>query len=568
VRAVQDAEDAFQATFLVLVRKAKSIRTRELLANWLYGVACRTARRARIAAVRQQAREKQVMRLPELATPGREPWDDVRELIDVELDRLPHKYRVTVVLCDLEGKTHQEAARLLGWPVGSVSGRLVRARDLLARRLARRGLPLGAGALAVGLAQEVTAAPPAAAVSATVKAGALVLAGEGASVMSPAVWALTKGVVRAMWWSKIKVVAVLSLAAFLCGGVALLSQSAPQAGQPGAATQAKGEKPDPAPQDKGGTKDNKPVDEKPVQEPKGTSLPDPGPFGKVTAGWQLGAKLNNVSSVAGGVVLLTVTLKNVSKQSLKYGESNPGFDYFWGITVKDANGQPVPKTKFGAQWEGLNEIFKYVQRTVKPGYQVVTILNLSRNFDLSMPGKYTITVKHPYATKASGGDVEVVANPVQLEITPADRPSITVDDALRAKIKEPEGKFGAGLSAAGIGPIGKDFQKRIKELEGKAVLDLIGEDNIKGIQLFHPAPGDAKGKGHIHEAEFVNALRTGKFVKRDTIEYALKTCSECVVETPQGNYRLGIYYEPVAYLVLPNGESYWFFYGENIKYSC
>jgi RNA polymerase sigma factor (sigma-70 family) len=109
------AEDAFQATFLVLARKAPAVRPPELVGPWLYGVACRTARKARAAAARRHRRERLTAEVPEPmpATPDRAP--DWRPLIDAALARLPAKYRVPIVLCDLEGKGHHEAARLLGW---------------------------------------------------------------------------------------------------------------------------------------------------------------------------------------------------------------------------------------------------------------------------------------------------------------------------------------------------------------------------------------------------------------------------------------------------------------------
>jgi RNA polymerase sigma factor (sigma-70 family) len=106
----QDAEDAFQATFLVLVRKARSVRRRDMVGNWLYGVANQTARKARAMAAKRRTRERQVTPLPEV----REPADSSAELellLDQELSRLPDKYRTAIVLCDLEGKTRKEAAR-------------------------------------------------------------------------------------------------------------------------------------------------------------------------------------------------------------------------------------------------------------------------------------------------------------------------------------------------------------------------------------------------------------------------------------------------------------------------
>src|SRR5208283_330735 len=109
----EDAEDAFQATFLVLVRKAASIVPREMVGNWLYGVAYRTARKAKAAAARRHLKEREVRHMPHPEPTGDEMWQELRPLLDRELHRLPDKYRVPVVLCDLEGKTRKEAARQL-----------------------------------------------------------------------------------------------------------------------------------------------------------------------------------------------------------------------------------------------------------------------------------------------------------------------------------------------------------------------------------------------------------------------------------------------------------------------
>src|SRR5262249_8620240 len=118
-----DAEDAFQATFLVLLRKAASLASRELLANWLYGVAYHTALKARATAAKRGARERQVTDMPEPDVAPPDPWHDLQPLLDQALSRLPDKYRVPIVLCDLEGKTRKEAARQLGVPEGTVAGR-------------------------------------------------------------------------------------------------------------------------------------------------------------------------------------------------------------------------------------------------------------------------------------------------------------------------------------------------------------------------------------------------------------------------------------------------------------
>src|SRR5262245_28258587 len=134
-----DAEDAFQATFLVLVRKAASVVPRGMVGNWLYGVAYRTATSAKAMNARRRAKERAAAR-PEAREEER--WTDLRPVLDEEMSRLPEKYRVPVVLCDLEGRTRREAARQLGWPEGTLSTRLRAGRGLLARALGRRGLAL------------------------------------------------------------------------------------------------------------------------------------------------------------------------------------------------------------------------------------------------------------------------------------------------------------------------------------------------------------------------------------------------------------------------------------------
>jgi RNA polymerase sigma factor (sigma-70 family) len=142
---VQDAEDAFQATFLVLARKAATIRDPNLLGNWLYGVASRIARKARASLNRRRRHEKRARLLSLSQAPPAVESNDLRPLLDQELSRLPERHRAAVGLCYLEGKSNAEAARLLRCPTGTVKGRLARARELLRRRLVRRGL----GALAL-----------------------------------------------------------------------------------------------------------------------------------------------------------------------------------------------------------------------------------------------------------------------------------------------------------------------------------------------------------------------------------------------------------------------------------
>jgi RNA polymerase sigma factor (sigma-70 family) len=224
----QDAEDAFQATFLVLVRKAASVRPRELLGNWLYGVARQTALKARSAAAKRRARERQVTQMPEPAVVEQGLWNDARPLLDQELSHLPDHYRIVLILCDLEGKTRQEAARQLGLPEGTVASRLARARVLLARRLARQGLAVSGPTLAGVLAQQAASASvPASVLTSTLEAVTLVAAGQAvAGVVTLKVAALTDRVLLAMSLNRLlKVTVVLLLVAALGGAGGLLYQA-------------------------------------------------------------------------------------------------------------------------------------------------------------------------------------------------------------------------------------------------------------------------------------------------------------------------------------------------------
>jgi RNA polymerase sigma factor (sigma-70 family) len=134
----QAAQDAFQATFLVLVRKASSIERPELLANWLHGVAARTARKARVLAARRAHHERQASVESPETQPESAEWKDLWPHLDQELQRLPDKYRAPLILCYLHGMTNKEAADRLGWPAGSISYRLARGRELLRERLGAR----------------------------------------------------------------------------------------------------------------------------------------------------------------------------------------------------------------------------------------------------------------------------------------------------------------------------------------------------------------------------------------------------------------------------------------------
>jgi RNA polymerase sigma factor (sigma-70 family) len=218
-----DAEDAFQATFLVLVRRAASIRPRELVAHWLYGVARQTAFKARATAARRQAREKQVGELPEVEVAA-ESCGELQRLLDRELSRLSDKYRIAIILCDLEGRSRKEAAHQLQIPEGTLSSRLTTGRALLAKRLARHGYALPAGALTAALAQQAAAAVPAAVLALTIQSAGRFAAGNAAAgTTSARAAALTKEVLQAMLLSKLKVATFILLAgAAVAVGAAVL----------------------------------------------------------------------------------------------------------------------------------------------------------------------------------------------------------------------------------------------------------------------------------------------------------------------------------------------------------
>jgi RNA polymerase sigma factor (sigma-70 family) len=208
-----DVEDAFQATFLVLVRRAAGIRQGHLIGHWLHVVAYKVAVRARARAARRHRLESAALDPKDLiansTSAAIEQWD-LREILDEELASLPSSLRKPLVLCYLQGLTHDEAALRLRWPVGTVRSRMSRARDLLRRRLTRRGFPLEAGVLSTMLTQPPI---PDGVVDSTAKVSLRFLSGRAASggTVSSASAALAKGVIHAMLISKIKMLAAATI---------------------------------------------------------------------------------------------------------------------------------------------------------------------------------------------------------------------------------------------------------------------------------------------------------------------------------------------------------------------
>jgi len=219
---LHDAEDAFQATFLVLARKAASIRRHTSVGSWLYAVAHHLALKARTSVQRRFIHETQVraMLLTDPPNDALQPDAERHAILDEELRRLPDKYRAALVLCYLEGRSRSEAAEQLGWKPGAVKIRLERGRDLLRQRLTRRGLALSGAALTALLeANALSAGVSAALVDATVRAAVCFTTGQAAAagMLSERALALAEGMRKAMLLSKIKIATAVLLTVGLLG---------------------------------------------------------------------------------------------------------------------------------------------------------------------------------------------------------------------------------------------------------------------------------------------------------------------------------------------------------------
>jgi RND family efflux transporter MFP subunit len=232
LRDAHDADDAFQATFLILARKAAAVVKRDSVGSYLYAVAYHTALEAAHANARRRAREKPMNDLPHPEAPRVDPAaaaTDWRPLLDRELNRLPEKCRAALVLCDLEGVPQRRAALNLGVPLSTLSSRLTRARALLAKRLTARGLTLSAGALAVALAAESASAQvPALLEGSTARVALLIAAGHLAAVPTPAA-ALMKGVMKAMLMRKLRLVVAALMVVMVLGAVGFACRPATEA---------------------------------------------------------------------------------------------------------------------------------------------------------------------------------------------------------------------------------------------------------------------------------------------------------------------------------------------------
>jgi RNA polymerase sigma factor (sigma-70 family) len=234
---VHDADDAFQATLLVLVRKAASIAKRQSVGSWLYGVAYRIAVKARTRAHRRRAHERSAVNRPTMDPLEDIVWRDLRPVLDEEVNRLPEKFRAPVVLCYLEGMSYAETARVLACCKGAIALRLGQARERLRRRLRRRGLDLSVGMVPVlWKRQRVTTPVPAALAAATARAARfLAVGGKMGSAIPAPVSALAQAALSGLAWTRLKITAAVLLAAIVAVAAGEAAISLVAADKPAAA---------------------------------------------------------------------------------------------------------------------------------------------------------------------------------------------------------------------------------------------------------------------------------------------------------------------------------------------
>lgn len=240
----QDAEDAFQGAFVVLARRAAQVHG-ELLGGWLHGVACRVAWNARRRASRLRAREQSVAALEQFGrrAAAEDANHDVRAVLDEEINRLPAKYRLPVILCCLEGRTSEQTGQQLECQAGLVRMRLSRAYDLLRKRLARRGLALPAAGITTLLAEEATAAVPAALLASTTRGATLLAAGQApAGAISAEASALADATTRVMTTSRLKLVAAIVMVLLVTGVGTSILVSRARSVEPGESPRVAGER--------------------------------------------------------------------------------------------------------------------------------------------------------------------------------------------------------------------------------------------------------------------------------------------------------------------------------------
>lgn len=394
----QDAEDACQATFLVLVRKAGVVRWRQSVAGWLYRTASHLALRTKRAAARRHSHEGRVQPRP----PG-DPLAEIglrefQQALDEELARLPEKYRAPLVLCCLEGASRDEAAQQLGWPLQTLKSRLERGRELLRKRLARRGVTLSAALAAVTLGQDgVQAAIPGALANRTARAALLFAAGRpAAGQVSARVMGLAEGILKQMLTTKLTFAAALLLAAAAVPGVLYWPLGSAPGGPTLGKRLAEPARAAPAPRAKRAAND----------------------LGPEVRGLRARVTLPQQQFATGQPVEARYVVKNVSKVEQVLWHSG-----FWSnhlILVRDGAGKEPPLT---AQGQLRRKAFspggdrkKNVYWPLPPGREDTTAgtYDLATLYDLSRSGRYT--VQYVYEEKQGGWEGRLPSNVVTFEV--------------------------------------------------------------------------------------------------------------------------------------------------------
>ena len=272
--------------------KASSIASREMVGNWLYGVAHQTALKATATIAKRKERERQVPDMPEPAALELDLLPDLQPLLDKELSRLSDRFRAAIILCDLEGKSRKEAARQLGLPEGTVGSRLARARVILAKRLAQRGLAIAGGSLAALISQQAaSASAPMSMVFSTIHVVTAVAAGQAVTtgLVSAKVAALTEGVMKMMFLSKLRTAAVVLFLGLVTIGTTGFSYETLATAHTESRKETLPEQPKALPQ---GTEKTKKTETPMTDTPRGGKAPAPGldtiVWGKAVDGLQAG----------------------------------------------------------------------------------------------------------------------------------------------------------------------------------------------------------------------------------------------------------------------------------------
>jgi RNA polymerase sigma factor (sigma-70 family) len=438
LRHPEDTEDAFQAALLVLARRAAAVRKSDSLGSWLHGVAYRVATNLRRDLARRHAREAVVADPPESAAAAEVSWQDVRVALDEELARLPERLQAPLVLCYLEGKTRDEAARELGWSVGTLRGRLERGRDLLRSRLTRRGLALSAALLGAALTHDASAAPPATLIGAAVKVAA--------GAVPAQVAALAGGVLRTMFVAKVKTVTLLLFAVMALGTAGVVLHQAATA--------------QPAPVEPGA---EAPVGEPPVAKPEPEAAPlAPAPaaddFGAEVKGLRAKVTLAKVKFAVGEAIEVRYVVKNVSKDEQTVWHSG-----FWPnhlVVVKDADGKEPALTEFGKErrkaFSPGGERDKNVPVKVPAGGEDAAYqkYDIARLYNISKSGRYT--VQYIYEEKQGGWEGRLPSNEAAFQFDASEHKDRTTEkDGVRFELlvpnttwTMPEDKVGAATPIA------------------------------------------------------------------------------------------------------------------------